>query len=58
MSCNSRSPNNARIIQTMDIETLLAYAKIHISMDSQDLIDTLVAQLEVRIKTEFKEELS
>lgn len=46
MSCDARVPNNARMIATMDIETLLAYAKLHISLDSQDLIDALVAKIE------------
>jgi hypothetical protein len=36
----------------MNIETLMAYAKIHVSMDSQDLIDALVAQLDARLKQE------
>lgn len=52
MACNTRDPEKAKRIQVMDIETLLIYAELHISMDSQDLIDELAFRLKSRIKPE------
>lgn len=47
-----RTPNNDRLIQLMDDDTLLTYSKIHISMDSQELINELAARLEKRLLQE------
>ena len=47
-----RTPNNDRLIQLMDDATLLTYSKIHISMDSQELINELAARLEKRLLQE------
>jgi len=41
--CNVRSPNASRLIKDMDKKTLMLYASMHISLDSQDLIDALRA---------------
>lgn len=50
--CMRRIPNKIELVFSMSVETLLAYAKIHISTDSQELIDRLVMELELRTKEE------
>lgn len=47
--CIRRSPNKKRIIETMNMETLIEYSRIHVSVDSQELIDRLVNELAVRV---------